>query len=60
MTDFLEIDENKKTIKTLNLDDFSVEELEKYIEELKIEISRVSQEIKKKSGIKKEAESFFK
>ena len=60
MTEFFEIDENKKTIKTLNLDDFSVEELEKYIEELKIEISRVSQEIKKKSGIKKEAESFFK
>ena len=60
MTEFFEIDENKKTIKTLNLDDFSVEELEKYIEELKIEISRVSQEIKKKYGIKKEAESFFK
>ena len=27
MDDFLEIDEKKKTIKSLNLDDFSVEEL---------------------------------
>ena len=41
MDDFLEIDEKKKTINSLNLDDFSVEDLEKYISELNKEILRV-------------------
>jgi len=40
MDDFLEIDEKKKTINSLNLDDFSVEDLEKYISELNKEILR--------------------
>ena len=60
MTDFFEIDEKKKTIKTLNLDDFSIEDLKKYIYELKEEIDRVNIEIKKKDSLKKDAESFFK
>jgi len=60
MIDFFEIDETKKTIKTLNLDDFSVEDLKKYIHELKMEIDRVSLEIKKKDNLIKDAESFFK
>tara|TARA_Y100000591_G_C21186061_1_gene384192 strand:- start:163 stop:345 length:183 start_codon:yes stop_codon:yes gene_type:complete len=60
MTDFFEIDENKKTIKILNLDDFSVEELKQYIEELKIEIKRVSKEIDKKIVIKESAKKYFK
>ena len=60
MTDFFEIDEIKKTIKTLNLDDFSIEDLNKYIDELKIEIDRVSLEIKKKSDFKDKADKFFK
>ena len=34
MSEFLEYDENKKSIKTLNLDDFSVEDLDKYTLEL--------------------------
>ena len=37
MSDFFEIDETKKTIRNLNLDDFSIEDLHKYIEELKLE-----------------------
>ena len=60
MDDFLEIDEKKKTINSLNLDDFSVEDLKKYIEELKEEINRVSKEIERKNSFKKSAENFFK
>ena len=52
MKDFLEIDEKKKKIKNLNLDDLSVEDLTKYIEELKEEIGRVIINIKKKENLK--------
>ena len=60
MDDFLEIYEKKKTINTLNLDDFSVEDLNKYILELNKEILRVKEEINKKNKLKKEAQKFFK
>ena len=60
MTDFLEIDEKKKTVKSLILDDFSVEDLDKYILELKNEIKRVEEEIIKKNKLFKDAEKFFK
>ena len=59
MDDFLEIDEKKKTINSLNLDDFSVEDLDKYILELNKEILRVKEEINKKNKLKKEAQTFF-
>ena len=60
MDDFLEIDEKKKTINSLNLDDFSVEDLDKYILELNNEILRVNEEINKKNILKKEDQNFFK
>ena len=60
MSEFLEYDEVKKSIKVLNLDDFSVEDLKKYIEELNKEIKRVELEIKKKNEFQKEADKFFK
>jgi len=60
MTNFLEIDEIKKTVKALDLDDFSVEELDKYITELKNEIKRVNKEIGKKSKLLNNAEKYFK
>ena len=60
MDDFLEIDEKKKTINSLNLDDFSVEDLEKYISELDEEILRAKKEINKKNKLKNEAQKFFK
>ena len=60
MDDFLEIDEKKKTINSLNLDDFSVEDLDKYIFELNQEILRANEEINKKNKLKKEAQKFFK
>ena len=40
MTDFFEVDEKQKTVKILNLDDFSVEDLQNYISELQTEIVR--------------------
>ena len=60
MTDFFEVDEKLKTVKILNLDDFSVEELQSYISELENEILRVQGEIKKKKNLKLNAEKFFK
>ena len=60
MTDFFEVDEKQKTVKILNLDDFSVEDLQNYISELQTEILRVQDEIKKKRDLKLNAEKFFK
>ena len=60
MNDLLEFDEQKKTIKSLNLDDFSVEDLVEYVKELKDEILRVENEIVKKKKLQKEAQKFFK
>ena len=60
MTDFFEVDEKQKTVKILNLDDFSIEDLQNYISELKSEILRVKDEIKKKENLKLDAEKFFK
>ena len=60
MTDFFEVDEKQKTDKILNLDDFSVEDLQNYISELQTEILRVQDEIKKKENLKLNAQKFFK
>ena len=60
MTDFFEIDEKQKTVKILNLDDLSVEDLHNYISELQLEVLRVKDEIKKKENLKLNAEKFFK
>ena len=60
MTDFFEVDEKQKTVKILNLDDFSVEDLQNYISELQTEILRVQDEIIKKENLKLNAEKFFK
>ena len=60
MIDFFEVDEKQKTVKILNLDDFSVEDLQNYVSELKNEMLRVQEEIKKKENLKLNAEKFFK
>ena len=57
MDDFLEIDEKKKTI---NLDDFSIADLEQYILELNQEVLRVKEEINKKNKLMSEAQKLFK
>ena len=60
MNDFLEYEETKKTINAINLDDFSIEDLNKYIIELKEEIFRVEKEVEKKSDLISKAQKFFK
>ena len=60
MNELLEYEESKKSIKSLNLDDFSVEDLDKYILELKNEIDRVNMEKIKKKKLISEAENIFK
>ena len=60
MTNFFEVDEQKKSVKSLVLDDMSVEELNLYIDELKKEIQRVALEIESKENFKKAAENVFK
>ena len=60
MTDFLEFEENKKTIKKLNLEDLSIENLKEYILELEEEIMRVKGEIELKDNSINEAEKYFK
>ena len=59
MDDFLEFDSDKKTVKSNNLDDFSVEDLRKYIKELEGEINRAELEVKKKEKLQQEAQKFF-
>ena len=59
MNDFLEFENTKKVIKSLNLDDFSVEDLIKYISELENEIIRVKEEKEKKNKLLSEAQKFF-
>jgi uncharacterized small protein (DUF1192 family) len=60
MNEFLEYEDNKKSIKSLNLDDFSIEDLDKYTSELNDEIDRVNLEKVKKKKLISEAENIFK
>ena len=60
MNEFLEYEESKKSIKSLNLDDFSIEDLDKYTSELKDEIDKVNMEKVKKKKLISEAENIFK
>ena len=60
MVDFFEIDEKKNTVKSINLDDLSVEDLKKYILDLRSEINRVELEIEKKNILKQHAQKYFK
>ncbi len=60
MVDFFEVDEKTNKIKSLNLDDLSVDELKIYINELSKEIKRVEEEIDKKIKIKRNADAMFK
>ena len=60
MNEFLDYEIEKKTIKTLNLEDFSIEDLNKYIIELKNEIKRVDTEIIRKKELLINAQNYFK
>jgi len=60
MDDFLEFEKDTKTLKSLNLDDFSVEDLKIYTEQLNNEIQRVKIEIDNKLKSQAKAEKYFK
>ena len=60
MSSFLEFEEDHKTIKSINLDNFSIEDLEEYIDGLKLEVKKAEEEIKKRIKTKEEAQKFFK
>ena len=60
MNSFLEFEEDKKTIKSINLDAFSIEDLEEYINSLMLEVKKAEEEIKKRIKTKEEAQTFFK
>ena len=60
MDDYLEFEKDTKTIISINLDDFSVEDLNEYIEQLKKEIDRIKSELEKKLKSQTEAEKYFK
>ena len=60
MDDFLEFEKDTKLLKSINLDDFSIEDLKEYIEQLKREIVRVKSELEKKQKTQIEAEKYFK
>ena len=60
MDDYLEFEKDTKLLKSINLDDFSIEDLKEYIEQLKKEIERVKKELEKKLKSQIEAEKYFK
>ena len=60
MDDFLEFEKDTKLLKSINLDDFSIEDLREYIEQLKREIVRVKSELEKKQKTQIDAEKYFK
>lgn len=55
-----ELDPRTKRPKLRPLDNMSVDELEEYIAQLKEEIARVEEHVKKKKAYKDAASSFFK
>ena len=59
MSNFIEFDENTKAIKSISLEDFSVEDLEEYILNLVNEQKRAKEEIKKRLKTREEAQKFF-
>ncbi len=56
----MEFDEETKVLKSINLEDFSIEDLEEYIESLNLEIKRSENEIRQRFATKEEAQKFFK
>ena len=60
MINFFKSNQDKAVIKSINLDDFSIEDLENYILELSLEVKRAELEIKKRLKTKEVAQNFFK
>ena len=60
MDDYLEFEKENKTLNSISLDDFSVEDLKDYIKQLENEIKRVKDELVQKLKYQVEAEKYFK
>ena len=59
MDDYLEFEKDTKSLKSINLDDLSISDLNDYRNQLNTEIFRVDEEINKKKLIQKNANEFF-
>ncbi len=59
MDDYLEFEKDTKSLKSINLDDLSIVDLNDYKNQLNAEIFRVDEEINKKKLIQKNASEFF-
>ena len=60
MDDYLEFEKNTQALKSIDLDNFSVEDLEEYMQQLTKEIERVKKELEKKLESQAEAKKYFK
>ena len=58
--DYLEFEKDTKKLKSINLDNLSVNELKEYIDQLKKEVDRVNLEIQKKIKLQSKADDIFK
>ena len=59
MDDYLEFEKDTKAIKSINLDDFSIEDLKEYIKQLNKEMERVKLELNQKMTSHADAENIL-
>ena len=60
MDDLLEFEKDTKVLKSIDLDDFSIEDLKLYAEQLNKEIKRVKIELENKLRFQEKAGKYFK
>ena len=58
--EYLEFEKDTKNLKSLNLDNLSINELKEYIDQLKKEVDRVNLEVQKKIKLQSKADNIFK
>ena len=58
--EYLEFENDTKNLKSLNIDNLSINELKEYIDQLKKEVDRVNLEVQKKIKLQSKADNIFK
>ena len=58
--EYLEFEKDTKNLKSINLDNLSINELKEYIDQLKKEVDRVNLEVQKKIKLQSKADNIFK
>lgn len=58
--EYLEFEKDTKNLKSLNIDNLSINELKEYIDQLKKEVDRVNLEVQKKIKLQSKADKIFK